>query len=307
MSAAIAPEWRDVADTLAGWPGEPLPAELVERMQERGYRRRSAGGTPYQAEALVKRFLYETHREAHGAACECEESNSAAALGALLRRGVARVESAAPSADFTVREFVRFREADRPGDGASADDGVPVVVITEGRGNLRTRNFYSAELLDRIAPKLEGVPVFIDHPTLSEDDERPERSIRDKCGWLANAQRESIGGLAAITATLKYGKTTAGREAREAVETERQYRRDFPENDRVFVGLSINAGGPSHKIALEGEQWNHVDDLDFDSVDLVTVPARGGRVLGFREADAAYASHRWRRRVRELLGGSEAA
>ena len=57
-------------------------------------------------------------------------------------------------------------------------------IIVPGQGS---SGIYTAENLAESAPLFKaGTEMFIDHPTESEEWERPERSIRDYAGWSIN-------------------------------------------------------------------------------------------------------------------------
>ena len=200
-----------------------------------------------------------------------------------------------------VTELIRFREAGEGGSG-----GARVVLITEGRGNKRDRNAYPAEMLQKSFPVFEGTKCFLDHPSYSEEKDRPERSVRDQCGWFSDVRLEEIAGMLAVTGKLNTSQNSAGREAKESVSSEIDYQNQYPDADSVFVGLSINAEGPGHPEDLDGDgnTWNVVEEIvRATSVDLVTFPARGGKILGFREAEDAFRSSRWRRRFDEVVAG----
>ena len=225
------------------------------------------------------------------------ESIGPSDLGAVLRKGVKPTVEAA-------RRLITF-QALREADSAAPGGVARVILITEGAGNKTNRNFYSAAALSRSFKVFEGKKCFLNHPSTRDDDERPERDVREVCGWFANTALESYRGKTAVAADLHFTKNHAGREAHELIASALEYQRQYPSSDDVLVGFSINASGASHEEIRDEEAWNVVESIDDAfSTDLVTFPARGGRVLalresvvGFREAFCrAMAPRSWRAR-----------
>lgn len=68
-------------------------------------------------------------------------------------------------------------------DGASRD--FRVVLIREGLA--KSGVFYTRRVVEEIAAAAEGLRAFADHPTPSEDRERPVRSVRDVVGFYKEA------------------------------------------------------------------------------------------------------------------------
>jgi hypothetical protein len=269
------------------------PYALANWMADKGYTPHKENGVPYDAAALYRRACHEGWTEA----------NSASALGAVQRES-ARVPRATHLSCFSP-----FREA-----AATAESGTPqVVLITAGPGNRRDGNFYPPDVIQRDAGVFEGVKCFLNHPTRSEDEERPERAVQEISGWFSGV---AVSPNTEVTALVNYKGDLQGQLAEAAVEMQRcveaaiAYGRQYPGTDKVLLGFSINAEGPSH-VATAGDliesypqyaaalalrdTWNVVDGIaSAMSVDLVTFPARGGRVVGLTEAQRLVESDRWR-------------
>lgn len=177
--------------------------------------------------------------------------------------------------------------------------GLRVVLIEEGPGNRRDRNMYPGEALRRSAMAFDGVKCFLNHPGASEEEDRPERDVRDVCGWFSGVQSEILDGRTALTADLHFTESAAGREAAALVRSDAKYRQQYP--DGVLVGFSINAVGPSHQVERDGDSqpWWEVEEFTkVTSTDLVTFPSRRGRVLEtMREAEDLLERHVLRRRL----------
>jgi hypothetical protein len=204
------------------------------------------------------------------------------------KTGFKKTESAALSRFTALREVRGTSNNER---------GADVVLITEGQGNEVDRNYYPKELIRNSTKTFEGVRCFLDHPSRREEIDRPERSVREQCGWFSQVRPGNVDGRAAILARLNFMRGPAGREAHDLVVDALRYQQEYP--DKVLAGLSINGEGPSHEADISGEQWNVVDAIDKAiSVDLVTFPARGGQILGMREAEQ---SASWRAKFRRAL------
>lgn len=205
-----------------------------------------------------------------------------------------------------VRSFVSLREQD----GVKVDDQsrtARVIIITEGLGNLRDKNYYTAEAISSAAKVFDGQQFYIDHPSEDEEENRPERSIRDLAGYFSDCQvgttkdEETGETLAACYATLNFSNSEPGRLAQEQVKTALQYQKQFPGKD-VYAGISINGGGVSHPGTIRDMAVNMVTEIEEAfSADIVTKPARGGRFLALtREAAASLAA--WQKRTRQAGG-----
>jgi hypothetical protein len=63
---------------------------------------------------------------------------------------------------------------------AKADGSIDAVIVVEGLSY--NKNEYTAAALQSGIAVFEGAPMFVDHPTKFEENQRPERSIRDLAG-----------------------------------------------------------------------------------------------------------------------------
>lgn len=135
-----------------------------------------------------------------------------------------------------------------------------VRIITPGQGSSGT---YTRENLAASAPLFaEGTQMYMDHPTFSEDFERPERSVRDLAGKLVSAAQVMPDG--SLEADCEVYESFAG-----------LIREKWQD-----IGVSINA-------------WAY-DEVDADgvvpvlagvvSVDFVTKAGAGGALLEVLES-----------------------
>lgn len=195
-------------------------------------------------------------------------------------------------------EFVSIpvNPADPTGIYAHEGHVARVILITEGLGNRRNMNYYSSDAI-MTAPRIfEGKSCYLNHPSESEERDIPERRVQDKCGYFKNCRVETVDGLTACTGELHFDLSEAGRQAFDKACTALHYKSEFPGLDAEYVGLSIHADGDwdDRTIRYEGETLDvkYVTKFtDAVSCDLVTSPARGGRILALVESAAGAIRH----------------
>lgn len=150
------------------------------------------------------------------------------------------------------------------------DNTVQIKLISPGWGS---SGYYSAEMLKRDGPKAfpKGLHMYINHPTATQEIDRPERDLNDFAGALISDAE-----------WLEKGPTGPGLYATAAVVS--RYK-DFIDEAQPYIGTSIRASGRGKEGAAEGKTGVIVDSLDEGfSVDYVTYPGRGGEVLPLLEA-----------------------
>lgn len=147
-----------------------------------------------------------------------------------------------------------------------------------GRGVYRARliaadvqgssGFYPAEVLlrDGATAFPAGTHVYLDHPTRSEEDERPERSVKEMAGILLDPARYEE----APDGQGLYARVQFFEDVRELIKSRWQH-----------VGLSIRAAGevedtPSGRVVRRISEGL--------SVDVVTRPGAGGRLVTMTES-----------------------
>ena len=150
------------------------------------------------------------------------------------------------------------------------DHTVPVKIIQPGWG---TSGHYSKDVLERDGPNVfrKGLKMYWDHPTQREAAERPERSLRDLAGELVSdaAWREDGPAGAGLYADAKVF----------------EHFRSAVDDLAPHIGVSIRARGTVKPGEADGREGNLVTAItDAASVDFVTVPGAGGKVLELFEA-----------------------
>jgi predicted Fe-Mo cluster-binding NifX family protein len=155
---------------------------------------------------------------------------------------------------------------------SQSKDGIrPIRIIKPGWG---ASGFYSADILSQAAtsgvfPK--GTKMYWDHPTMTEAEERPERSLRDLAAVFESDARWDPKGPAGPGL---YAEARVFPQYREAVTELGPY-----------IGPSIRAFGEAHIGEAEGKKGPIVDRIvRAHSVDFVTTPGAGGEILQLFEA-----------------------
>lgn len=143
------------------------------------------------------------------------------------------------------------------------DGTINVCIITPGWGN---SGYYSEDLLkDSVPVFTEGLHMYWDHPTMSEEFQRPERSLRDLAGALAtNAEWKGTGfNGPGIYATAKV-RSPYNEELEDLAE---------------HIGVSVVIFAMSHRGEIDGTTGDIMDKIvAARSVDFVTLPGRGGKI-----------------------------
>ena len=149
---------------------------------------------------------------------------------------------------------------------AKLDKGRATVIIIKAGFNATKDRYYPAEMLKRDYKVFEGMKMYADHPTEKEDQERPERSIKDWVATLSDVTCDENGdvtGVADVIESWLQKKLASLRERKMLSE----------------MGISINAVGSASKATIEGTETMVIEKLvACRSVDFVTEPGAGGEV-----------------------------
>lgn len=130
--------------------------------------------------------------------------------------------------------------------------------------------YYPASVIKRDGPTVfrEGTQMFMDHPTFSEEFERPERSVRDLVGVIASKPEWN--------------------EESKALEADAQFfsqYQDMLHEVAPHIGVSINAYALSEYGEIDGQEGQVIKEfLGAQSVDLVTKAGAGGAILSTIES-----------------------
>lgn len=155
----------------------------------------------------------------------------------------------------------KLRESFSPEPSSLGDGKYRIRIIVPGQGS---SGIYTAENLAASAPLFKaGTEMFIDHPTESEEWERPERSIRDYAGvFLEDATVGEDGALYAVC------KVFSGVN-------------DLIKDKWEHIGVSINAwcADPISEAGIV-PPFGGVRSVDF-----VTAPGAGGAITDLLESN----------------------
>lgn len=162
---------------------------------------------------------------------------------------------------------------------ATPVEGAPgrfrIELVTPGWGS---SGYYSAEVLEaagRAQVFAAGTHMYLDHPTKSDQTERPERSVRDLAAvlsehaiWDPTAGEDGTGALVAETAVFGNHREVL-REMKDA------------------IGVSLRSVAEVEEGQAEGRRGRIVTELiEAKSVDFVTKAGRGGRIVEILESAA---------------------
>lgn len=190
----------------------------------------------------------------HSATCDMGESCPLAAKPAAEAGIVAVGGDVVPLVEAAVR----------------TDGTAPVKIIAPGWGS---SGYYSPELLERDGPAVftSGTKMYWNHPTTSEEAERPERDLRDLAAEL-------------VTDATWQAKGPAGPGLYADAKVFGGYREAVNEL-APHIGVSIRALGKARQGEAEGRTGTLIEQLvAAKSVDFVTQAGAGGQVLQLFEA-----------------------
>lgn len=174
--------------------------------------------------------------------------------------------AAAPALEAVRGDLVPITET-----AVRSDGTVPLRLISPGQGS---SGYYSADVLeqaahDRVFPA--GTHMYIDHPTLTERADRPERSIRDLAAVL---ETDAIWQAAHPDGPGLYAQARVFAPYRPIIAEMADH-----------IGVSIRASAEMSRGQVDGRRVPIIDRLiEAQSVDFVTRPGRGGAVLSILES-----------------------
>ena len=133
--------------------------------------------------------------------------------------------------------------------------------------------YYPADVLERDGPRVfaAGTKMYWDHPTVSGEAERPERSLRDLAAELVADARWMVDGVAGPGL---YAEATVF-----------ELYRAHVEELAPHIGVSIRALGKAKEGEAEGRTGSIVEEVvSAKSIDFVTEPGAGGQILSLFES-----------------------
>lgn len=154
---------------------------------------------------------------------------------------------------------------------ALRDDGtMQMRIIAPGWGS---SGYYPADVLERDGPNVfkAQTHVYWNHPSVTEDRDRPERDLRDLAGVLT---KDAYWDAAGPAGPGLYGEAKVTSAYRDSV-TELA----------PHIGMSIRAYGKVREGVADGKRGKVLSKLvSARSVDFVTAPGAGGKILELFES-----------------------
>jgi len=215
-----------------------------------------AGGKTWQIIFSVKDRIV-----SFGAPVEVEDNFVIKESGITLRKGIAQ------DGDVEI-EHISLKEAKY-----DEKKGEVEVVLIEAGTNEAKRRHYPDSTIREAASIFEGWKMYINHPTKSEERERPERNLKDWASTIVESRYENGKAIGVVSIHESWLKERI--------------------KDPVFranVGLSICAGGKISRGRINGKEMEIVEAIASHrkngpvSVDWVTEAGARGRVSQLLES-----------------------
>lgn len=149
-----------------------------------------------------------------------------------------------------------------------AESGELKVILIEAGTNEGKMRHYPAATIQEAAPHFSGLKMYIDHQTVREEREKPERSIKDWASTIVESWGEDGKAMAKVAIHDPWLK-------------ERMKDPIF----REHIGLSINASGRISTGKVNGKDMQIVEKIEMyrrngpASVDWVTEAGARGRIV----------------------------
>ena len=214
----------------------------------------------------------------------------------LVRKPAKPRESASPAparpGSVRIHEAGFFRVLEAMPDGPNGEKIFKVILLSEGPGNRRNRNFYGPEAIASAVKAFEGRWCYLNHQDEDEAETLPERRVQDKGGYYKNLGTMQVKEGSACAGELHCDLTETGVMLAGKIKSALKYKESFPDNGLEYVGFSINGDGDAETRDMTDQGGGPADNYvtaitEGDSCDLVTTPARGGRGLSVIREDEA--------------------
>ena len=190
---------------------------------------------------------------------------SSAATSAPAATPVTQVSAPAQESAEITGDLVPLTEKAVASDGA-----IRIKVIQAGQGS---SGYYPVDVLKRDGPKVftRGLHMHVDHPSVSEESDRPERSVATLAGTLTSDATWEENGAAGpgLYADAKVRSDLA----------------PLIQELAPHIGVSIRALGKAGTREIDGRKVRTIEAIEqAKSVDFVTVAGAGGKVLDLIES-----------------------
>jgi hypothetical protein len=131
-----------------------------------------------------------------------------------------------------------------------------------------TSGYWPKKVIERDGPKVwpAGTQMYLNHPTDTEEAERPERDVRDLAGTVVTTPAYEGDGLYATIEVFPHAQPLI-------------------ESIGSAIGLSIRGGGTAETGTIAGRTGPIIESLTYgSSVDFVTRAGAGGKIMSLAEA-----------------------
>lgn len=193
---------------------------------------------------------------------ESEKSEKKITLSDELKESGITITKAAIRMDSIFDGFISLQE-----DSYNPATGEVEVVLIEKGTNPMKRRHYPESTIKEAAPNFAGLKMYINHPTSRQEQERPERDLKDWASTIVESWYESGKAMAKV-----------------AIHDDWLRERLKDSVARQHIGLSINAGGQVSYGKINGQEMQIVEKIILEkqngpaSVDWVTEAGARGRV-----------------------------
>lgn len=184
-----------------------------------------------------------------------KEADSATTSVATARAGTGALNPIQKKKKESIKDHYTGGLKFRLKESSASDNGIgptrfEAVLIQEGLGNMKDLFYYSREALESAVSVFEGKKFYADHPDKLQEQVRPERSVRDICGYFEKVRiEEGEEGQAMLVGDVVTFPDEPFRWARALLREAIVYQDKHP--DKELVGLSINASGDAQEMDIQ--------------------------------------------------------
>ena len=226
-----------------------------------------------KGEIVGGRYPIETAQDVRNAINDYNRSGGGSEEKAHIAKNAKRLNVKLPKA-WKTRESTTLRLLIREASIAKTGGAYEATIVREGPGNPEDRNYYTKEALREAVRKglFEGLQGYLNHPTPTEERERPERDVRYLAGHFREA-RFVDGNPAEVRAKFIPG----GMDVDRVVSLIESALASVP--GRPLIGISIDGYGhaPDTK-EINGRTYSMVREVThLGSADIVTRAGAGGQ------------------------------
>jgi hypothetical protein len=210
-----------------------------------------------------------------------DENHSEASIVAHIRKQVAKHGLTMPGDSPKPKVKPKKRKAARESlrltvrEVGKAGSAYEATIVREGPGNPSDRRYYTKQALQGLVSSgaCEGLQCYANHPSASEERERPERDVRQLVGHFKEARYLEDGGVGKVRAKF----VPISGPGYEWVSSLIESALAAPA-DRPLIGISIDGEGATEDGEVDGKRYHMVREVThLGSADIVTKAGAGGQ------------------------------